>query len=86
MKPLSRDELKQLMREAVREEFDHVGISVGETDHVLAAREDFRWLRKTRMAFDKSAGIIGKVVLTALAGLIIAAVLKGMNLQTPPTK
>ncbi len=77
---ITPEELKSLIREAVRAEFDHVGLSVSEHDHVESAREDFRFMRRFRIATDKASGIIGKAVIGALAAMFIAAMIKGFSI------
>lgn len=43
------------------------------------AREDFRFVRRLRLAIDKTSGIVGKVVVTAVVAAVLAAIAKGFN-------
>jgi hypothetical protein len=64
---------------AAKRKLDHVGLTVEEADHVTEAREDFRFVRRLRLAIDKTSGIVGKVVVTAVVAAILAAIAKGFN-------
>ena len=75
---MTADELKTLIREAVREEFEDAGLRV-DAEHQYAAREDFRFLRKMRNAFDGAASKIGYTVLVAIAGGILWLISAGAN-------
>jgi hypothetical protein len=78
---ITPEELEALVRKAVRAEFDHVGLTVSEHDHVESAREDFRFMRRFRIATDKASGIIGKAVIGAIAAVFIAAMIKGFSIS-----
>lgn len=65
-------QLKLLMREAIREESADAGLRI-DGEHQDEAREDYRWLRKMRRAWDGAAANIGNAILfgaIALAGVI----------------
>ncbi|CAM5194534.1 Haemolysin XhlA OS=Bosea thiooxidans OX=53254 GN=SAMN05660750_03308 PE=4 SV=1 [Bosea thiooxidans] len=77
---MTRDELSQIIRTAVRAELDHIGLMVEEADHVSEAREDFRFVRRLRLAIDKTSGIVGKVIVTAIVAAVLAAIAKGFSI------
>lgn len=80
---MTRAELTEAMREAVRAEFERVGLIVEEAEHVAEAREDFRFMRRLRTAIDRAGGIVGKVIVTAIAAGVLALIVKGFNVNMP---
>lgn len=76
---MTADELKSLIRDAVREEFRDAGLRVDAAEHQDEAREDFRFLRRMRNAFDGAAAKIGYTILVAVAGGVIWLVTQGLN-------
>ena len=76
---MTPEELEDLIRKAVRAEFSAVGLRVDEPEYQDQAREDFRFLRKMRGAFDGAASKIGYTILLAIAGGISWLVLQGLN-------
>jgi hypothetical protein len=65
------DKLEPTVAAAVAKAFADVGLRVDEPDHVDEGREDFRFLRRMREAYDSAAGKIGGfVILTMVAGLL----------------
>lgn len=79
---LNREELKAVMREAVREELAHAGLLLEDEKHVFAAREDFRFVRRLRTAIDGAATTVGKIVLTAVITGVLGAFWLGFKLLT----
>lgn len=77
---MTADELEALIRKAVRDEFSASGLRVDEPEHQYQAREDFRFLRKMRGAFDGAASKIGYTILTAFAGGILWLIYQGANM------
>lgn len=75
---MTPEELKRLIREAVREEFHDAGLRV-DAEHQDAAREDFRFLRKMRNAFDGAAAKIGYTVLLAIFAGVMWLLSAGAN-------
>lgn len=76
---ISRADLKDLIKEAVREELRDVGLRTDEPEHVDEAREDFRFVRRFRKAFEGAASKIGGAVLLSIVGgalLLLATGLK----------
>jgi hypothetical protein len=70
---LSKHELKSLIREALREELLALGLLIEEPEHVIEARDDFRFLRRLRKAQELIAARIGNViVITLMAGTLSA--------------
>lgn len=76
---MTADELKSLIRDAVREEFRDAGLRVDAAEYQDEAREDFRFLRRMRNAFDGAAAKIGYTILVAVAGGVIWLVTQGLN-------
>lgn len=75
---MTADELETLIRKAVRDELDAAGLRIDEPEARDAAREDFRFLRKMRNAFDGAASKIGYTILLALVGGVIWLVTQGL--------
>lgn len=63
---MTADELEIIIRKAVRDELNASGLRIDEPDHQQEAREDFRFLRRFRKAFDGAASKIGGTLLVAL--------------------
>lgn len=76
---MTADELETLVRKAVREELDAAGLRIDSPEARDATREDFRFLRKMRGAFDGAASKIGYTILIALAGGVMWLVTAGLN-------
>jgi hypothetical protein len=66
----SIEQMEQL-RGLLREEFGNVGLRIDEDEHVDSAREDFRFLRRTRLKWDSAANRVGSIVLAAIVGLVL---------------
>lgn len=75
---LTEDELIAIVRAAVREEFSAAGMRVDAPADVDEAKEDFRFLRKTRRWFEgASSKVGGALILTIVGGftwLLVAGV------------
>lgn len=78
--PLTREELKTVVREAVREELAHAGLLLEDEDHVFAARDDFRFLRRLRTGIDGTATAVGKAVITIIIAGVLGAFWLGFKL------
>jgi hypothetical protein len=64
------------IRSAFREELADAGLRIDGAEHQDEAREDFRFLRRLRLAFDGASNKVGTAVLTAvivICGVIIAS-------------
>ena len=59
------DELKRIVKEAVREELSAAGLRIDEPEHQFEAREDFRFLRNLRQALSGISSKIGAAVILA---------------------
>jgi hypothetical protein len=77
---ISRDELRSLIREAVREELLAVGMRLDDADHQEAMREDLRFARRMRKSVEGAASRIGMTVLAALIGGVLLALWEGFKL------
>lgn len=71
------DEQIAQIRAAFREELAEAGLRLDEPEHQDAAREDFRFVRRVRLAWDGAASKVGNSILYALLGII--AVIIGMG-------
>lgn len=83
-RPLSGEQLKQIVREAVREELRAAGLRLDDADHMDEARADFMFLRKVRQAFNGAASKIGGAVILAVVGGMIWLVTAGVQSLLPP--
>jgi hypothetical protein len=59
------------MRSVFREELSNAGLRLDEPDQVDQAREDFRFLRRWRLAWDSAAKRVGNSVLVAIVALFL---------------
>lgn len=76
---MTADDLEDLVRKAIRDEFSAVGLRVDDAESQDKAREDFRFLRKMRQSFDGAASKIGYTILLALFGGISWLIMQGAN-------
>lgn len=58
----------------------YVGLTIEEADHATEACEDFRFMRRLRLAIDKASGIVGKIIVTAIVAAVLAAIAKGFSI------
>jgi hypothetical protein len=63
------DEQMDQIRTAFREELADAGLRIDGPEHVDDAREDFRFLRRLRMAWDSAGHKVGNAVLFAVLGI-----------------
>jgi hypothetical protein len=77
---VSRDELRALIREAVREELLAVGMRLDDADQQEAVRDDLRFARRMRKSVEGTASRIGMTVLAALIGGVLLALWEGFKL------
>jgi len=59
---LTQKEFKDLMRAVVHEVLEDAGIPIGEKDERAQAREDFRYLRQLRVAYDSTVKVVGRTI------------------------
>jgi len=76
---LSRDELKDLIKEAVAEAFFEAGLRTDEHEHIEEARKDFAFIRRLRMSADGVASKIGWAVLSVLGTGVVYALWTGFR-------
>lgn len=67
----SEAQMKQL-ESLMRDSLGDAGLRIDEPDHVDAAREDFRFLRKMRKNWEGAAMKVGGLVLTAGVVLVLS--------------
>jgi len=77
--PLAREELKAVLREAIREELFAVGLRADEQAHVEAARRDFFFLRRLREATESAASRIGMAVMLSLVTGLLTVLWFGLK-------
>ena len=87
-KGFTPEQLGQI-RTAFREELADAGLRLDDGKQQDAAREDFRWLRRARLAWDGAASKIGGAVLAAILVLCGAVIASGVvtwlqSLGKPP--
>lgn len=72
--PMFSDEqlaqIKAVVRDAVREEFDRAGLRIDAVEHVDDAREDFRFLRRIRRFADNAARGLGMWIIAGSLGIL----------------
>lgn len=65
---IARDDLKVLVREAVREELQAVGLRTNDPERADEVREDLRFLRRLRTGAGDAAGKVGMAVILFILG------------------
>jgi len=65
---ITKDELRALVKEAVKDAFDDIGLRADEPEQVDEAREDFRFIRRLRKAVDGTASAVGMAIILAVVG------------------
>ncbi|WP_210482812.1 hypothetical protein [Microvirga antarctica] len=73
------DDLRDIVRAAVREELYAVGLRADEPAHVDEAREDFRFVRRWRKAMESAASKVGMTVLVLVVGGAVSVVVLGFK-------
>lgn len=82
---VTRAELRELIREAVRDELREVGLRTDDADHAEAVRDDLRFARRMRKSVEATASKIGMLVITAVAGGAMLALWEGVKFLQRPT-
>lgn len=77
--PLSADELRAIVRGAVRDEFKAIGLRVDD-DHADDARDDFRFIRKFRQSFEGVASKVGMALILSIVSGLTYLVWQGFRL------
>lgn len=67
------------LRQVLREEIGDAGLRLDGADHIDAAREDFRFVRKLRNFFEGTASKVGWAVMAAIVGGLIWIFSLGLN-------
>ncbi len=82
---ISRDELREIVREetgaAVTRAFQDVGLYPDTPDERRKIRADFMYLRRWRESVDGASMQVGRAVLLAIAGGILAAMWLGFKMH-----
>jgi len=70
--PMTRDELKELLLEVLREHFELVGMDATSASSRVEIRKDMEMLRSLRLRVDRAAAQIGHAVLwLMIAGALV---------------
>jgi hypothetical protein len=77
---ISKDELRSLVKEAVRDALFEAGLRTEEPEHIEEARKDFSFLRRMRMASDGAASKIGYFILATVGSGLLFALWQGIKL------
>ncbi len=76
---ISRDELSAMMERAVQRGLADAGLFIEDSEDRQEAREDFRFVRRLRRAFDGAASKIGYTVIAMLTGGMLIALWVGIR-------
>ena len=76
---VSRKELQDLIREAVRDELREFGLRADDTEHIEATREDLRFAHRMRTASEGFAARVGMAVITIVVGGVTLALWEGFR-------
>lgn len=68
---LSAEQLEQIVRKAVRDEFAAFGLRLDTPDHQDEAGEDFRFLRRLRLTYAGTTSKIGGAVVLAIVSGVL---------------
>jgi hypothetical protein len=79
---VTRDELKELVREGVAEAFRDVGIIAGEDADVMNRRKDFQFLHDLRTTSESTKAKVGSAFLLAAASGLVWLIMSGLRLWT----
>ena len=79
---ITRAELRELIREAVRDELAAIGMRTDDPDHSEAVRDDLKFARKMRVAIEGFASRVGMAVITIIVGGMTLAAWEGFKLFT----
>ena len=83
---MSREELREIIREAVREELHDVGLRTDSPESREATREDLRFSRQLRKTVEGAASKVGLAIIMAIVGGVMLALWEGLKLlgMRPP--
>lgn len=76
--PEQLQQLREVIREVIREELADSGLRLDGTEHQDEAREDFRFLRRIRKMWDGAVGRVGTAVLGAVVTVAFAIIGAGL--------
>jgi hypothetical protein len=81
MDGLSTDQLKNVIRDAIREEFIACGLLASTPAEKAEAQEDFIFLRRWRKSFDVAVNKVVSVTLLAVVSFIGGLIYIGFNFK-----
>ena len=79
---VTKDELRELVREGVAEAFRDVGIAAHDDTAIDARRRDFQFLHDVRMASESTKAKVGSAFLLAAVSGFVWLVMTGFRLWT----
>ena len=74
---MSPREIEQIVRKAIRDELELVGMIATDADRRMEIRKDFEFLRSARTVTNAALSKIGLAVVTAGAGLVLWLIQSG---------
>ena len=78
---VSTDELREIVRDVIREELATFGLRAGTPEQAEVVADNLRFLGTFRRTFDSASATVGKAVLLAIVGLLITAVALGLKMH-----
>ena len=84
--PMTREEFKAVVREAIREEFELIGIDSSDATARSEVRKDMETVRRMREVWDGAARKIGNTVLALMFAGAVALVALGVSIQAKGLK
>lgn len=78
---LTESQIKSIVKAALDEHFERLGINTEDVDDRLAAQRDFMFLRRIRVMLEQISAKVGSAVILAVVGGFIALLMAGFNLK-----
>lgn len=78
---MNAEALKNLMREAIRDELTACGLLASTPAERIEAQTDFQFLRRARKAYDGAVTKVGGAVLLLLVGFVASLITLGFNFK-----
>lgn len=78
---LTADELKNIVREVIREELTACGVLASTPAERVEMQEDFSFLRRWRKLYDDTVNKVGTTVILMFVGGLASLVALGINLK-----
>lgn len=78
---ISKEELREMMERAVQRGLEDAGLYIEDAKQREAARDDFRFLRRLRLAADGVAAKVGYTVLAIMTGGLLFVIWAGIKVH-----